>query len=160
MLSTQKTMRDSCSSCWNDCGAFLHFTNYCVPSVSLVLFEHQFFSPYPCTNAKSHRCGNLGHCDFSQCSWQKWSWPQRSEAFFNKEKLFKRMLFCKGNCLFRRPQSSASTLSCSPHSSAAVWSCSCLELVGLFEPLQLIAWGVHQLLNFICFLELVLLKIW
>lgn len=93
---------------------------------------------------------------FSQHSWQKWSWPQRSEAFFNKKKLFKCTLFCKDSFSFRRPQSSASTPSWSPHSSAAVWSCSCVELVELFEPLQLIAWGVHQLLSFICFLELVL----
>lgn len=155
MLSTQKTKRDSYSSCWNGCGAFLHFTDYCVPSASLLLFKHEVFSPYPCANAKSHRCGNLGHF-FSQHSWQKWSWPQRSEAFFNKKKLFKCMLFCKDSFSFRRPQSSASTPSWSPHSSAAVWSCSCVELVELFEPLQLIAWGVHQLLSFICFLELVL----
>lgn len=133
-------------------------TNYCGASVSLVLFKQQFFSPYPCTSAKNHRCGNGGHSDFSQCSWQKGSWLQRSEASLNKKKLFKCMLFCKGSFSFRRPQSSASTRSWSPHSSAAVWSCSCLELMGLLEPLQLIAQGFHQLPNFICFLEFVLLK--
>lgn len=68
-------------------------TNCCVASVSLVLFRHQLSSPYPCTSAKNHRCENLGHCDFSQCSWQKGSWLQRSEASLNMKKLFKCMLF-------------------------------------------------------------------
>lgn len=55
---------------------------------------------------------------------------------------------------------SASTLSWNPHPSAAVWSCSCFVLMGLFEPLQLITKAFHQLLNFFFFLEFAPLKIW
>lgn len=116
VLTTQKTKRDSLTWLqwfWGF-STLSYGTHCCVASFSLVLFRHKFFSSYPCTSAKNHRCGNLGHCDFSQHSWQKDSWLQRSEASLNMKKALLSVFFlCKGSCSFR-PQSSVSTLSWNP----------------------------------------------
>lgn len=160
----QKAVRDPYSSLllW-----FLGFstvpcrTNCWLATVSLALFKHQLCSPYPCTSAKNDRFGNLGHRDVLQCSWQKEGWLHRSEASLKEKKLFNALFFFfKGNCSFKRPQPTASTLSWNPPPSVVVWSCPCLESMGLFEPQQLVTQGFQQLLDFICFLEFASLKMW
>lgn len=117
ILSTQKRKRGPRLTCCSDFWGFSVLscgTNCCVASFSLVVYRHQLFSSYPCTSAKNHRCGNLGHCDFSQLPWQKDSWLQRSEASLNMKKALLSVFFlCKGSCSCS-PQSSVSTLSWNP----------------------------------------------